>query len=64
MHPMIMDSIEGKLTGEIDYLSSTLIFDFMSTKYKIDYSHRESFMSYLKNNSNVLHISTVKQGLQ
>jgi hypothetical protein len=64
MHPMIMDTIDGKITGEIDYLSSTLIFDFMSTKYKIDYSHRESFMSYLKNNSNVLDISTVKQGLQ
>jgi uncharacterized membrane protein len=64
VHPMIMDTIEGKITGVIDYLSSTLIFDFMSTKYKINYSHWESFMSYLKNNSNVLHISTVKQGLQ
>jgi hypothetical protein len=48
-----MDNIEEKIKGVIDY-----------DKIKIDYSHRELFMSYLKNNLNILHISTVKQGLQ
>jgi hypothetical protein len=48
--------------GAIDYLSSTTNFDFIVDKIKIDYSHRELFMSYLKNNSNILYISTVKQG--
>jgi hypothetical protein len=45
---MIMDTIEGKITGVIDYLSSTLIFDFMAKKNKINYSHRDSFMSYFE----------------
>jgi hypothetical protein len=45
---MIMDTIEGRIIGVIDYLSSIVIFDFMSTKNKINYSHRDSFMSYFE----------------
>jgi hypothetical protein len=30
--------------GAIDYLSSTMDFDFIIDKIKIDYSHRELFM--------------------
>jgi hypothetical protein len=56
-----MDNIEEKIIGVIDYLSSTIIFDFIIDKIKINYSHQELFMSYLKNNSNILHTSAVKQ---
>jgi hypothetical protein len=64
VHPMIMDNIEEKSKGVIDYLSSTAIFDFIVDKIKIDYSHRELFIGYLKNNSNICHILIVKQGFR
>jgi hypothetical protein len=44
VHPMIMGNVEEKSKAQIDYLSSTIIFNFIVDKKSIDYSHRELFI--------------------
>jgi hypothetical protein len=61
LKPMIKNQLVTSGLGAISCISSAMNFGYIVDKMNIDYSHRELFMRVKKDNSNILHIETVKQ---